>query len=200
MPFVALTVRLGKLVVRGRETAAYMKAATALALAAIRFYQRHLSPRKGFSCALRVATGGASCSAYGHAVIARFGLARGLGLLQRRLELCGHVHMRAHAVPPPHPRLKHQRGFCDLPTCDAPCDLPCHGHGHCLSADTAIDAAGCGGDMTGCAADVADCGWPTRKCDWRGWRGARKRNREGLDAAAEQIARREATKREERER
>jgi putative component of membrane protein insertase Oxa1/YidC/SpoIIIJ protein YidD len=62
-----------------------MKAAAALALAAIRFYQRHISPHKGFSCALRVATGGASCSAYGYAVIARFGLVRGLGLLQRRL-------------------------------------------------------------------------------------------------------------------
>ena len=60
-----------------------MKAADALALAAIRFYQRRISPHKGFSCALRVATGGASCSAYGYAVIARFGLARGLGLLQK---------------------------------------------------------------------------------------------------------------------
>lgn len=181
-----------------------MKAASrlpaALALAAIRFYQRHLSPHKGFSCALRVATGGASCSAYGHAVIARFGLKRGLGLLQRRLELCGHVHMRTHAAAPPHPRLKYQQGFCDAPTCDGPCDLPCHGHGHCLSADTAIDVADCGGNTAGCATDIANCGRPTRRCDWRGWRGARRRNRERLDAAAAQIARREATKREERTR
>jgi putative component of membrane protein insertase Oxa1/YidC/SpoIIIJ protein YidD len=60
-----------------------------LALAAIRGYQRWLSPHKGFCCALRV-TGGASCSAYGYQVIERFGLHRGLGLLGRRLELCGH--------------------------------------------------------------------------------------------------------------
>ena len=161
-----------------------MRAAAALALAAIRFYQRFISPYKGFSCALRVGTGGASCSAYGHAVIARFGLVRGLGLLQRRFELCGHVHGRLRAAaPPPHPRLKYQGGFCD-----APCDLPCHGPGHCTSAEA---------DLLGCACDVGDSCWSTRMRDWLG---ARKRNRERLDAAVEQIARKEATRREERRR
>jgi len=160
-----------------------MKVAAALALAAIRFYQRRISPHKGFSCALRVATGGASCSAYGYAVIARFGLRRGLGLLQRRLELCGHVHGRARASAPPHPRLKYQRGFCDVP-CDVPCDLPCHGHGGCISADTALD-------MAGCVCDAGDC-WPSRR------RGGRARTTEDLDAAAERTRRREARIREER--
>jgi uncharacterized protein len=94
-----------------------VRPAAALALAAIRFYQRFVSPYKGFSCALRVATGGASCSAYGYAVIARFGLLRGLGLQQRRFELCGHVHMRTRAPAPPHPLLKHQQGFCDVAGC-----------------------------------------------------------------------------------
>jgi len=154
-----------------------MTAAAALALAAIRFYQRYISPRKGFSCALRVATGGASCSAYGYAVIARFGLLRGLGLLQRRLELCGHVHGRTRASAPPHPRLKYQRGFCD-----APCDLPCHGHGSCISADTALD-------MAGCVCDAGDC-WSPRR------RGGRARTTEELDAAAERTRRREARIRE----
>lgn len=159
-------------------------AAQALALAAIRFYQRYLSPHKGFSCALRVATGGASCSAYGHAVIARFGLRRGLALLQRRFELCAHVHARTHAAPPPHPRMTYQRGFCDLP-----CDLPCHVPGHCVSIDVA--------DALGCACDAGDCCWSTRMRDWLG---ARRRNRERLDAAAGRIARRESTRREERAR
>jgi putative component of membrane protein insertase Oxa1/YidC/SpoIIIJ protein YidD len=160
-----------------------VKAATALALAAIRFYQRFISPHKGYSCALRAATGGASCSAYGHAVIARFGLERGLGLLQRRLDLCGHVHMRAHAAPPPHPRLKYQRGFCDMPACDAPCDLACHGQGYCLSADTAIDLAGCLGDG-------ADCGWPRqRRRRNERTRNERTRSSAELDATAERIRR-----------
>ncbi len=145
----------------------------ALALAAIRVYQRFISPYKGFACALRVATGGASCSAYGHAAIARFGLRRGLGLLQRRFELCGHVHARLRAVPPPHPRLKYQRGFCD-----GPCDVPCHGHGHCLSLDTAVDALGCVGD-------VGDCGSSRRREQDR-------RSREELEAITERIRRQNA--------
>jgi len=160
-----------------------VRIAAALALAAIRFYQRFVSPYKGFSCALRVATGGASCSAYGHAVIARFGLVRGLGLLQRRFELCGHVYRRAHACPPPHPRLKYQLGFCD-----APCDLPCDGHGHCMSADTVVDAAKC-------VLDASDCGWPSRR-----GRLQRARSSEELDAAAERVRRREARIREEGDR
>jgi uncharacterized protein len=147
--------------------------AAALALAAIRFYQRFISPYKGFSCALRAATGGDSCSAYGHAVIARFGLVRGLGLLQRRFELCGHAHDRLRAVAPPHPRLKYQRGFCD-----GPCDVPCHGHGHCLSIDTACDAAGC-------AVDARDCGSSRRREE-------RRRTNAELDAITEQIRRRNA--------
>ena len=162
-----------------------MRLATTLALAAIRCYQRFISPYKGFSCALRVATGGASCSAYGYAVIARFGLLRGLGLLQRRFALCGHVYRRAHACPPQHPRLRYQRGFCD-----AQCDLPCDGPGHCVSVDTVADAASC-------VCDLADWGRPSR----HGHRHReRARSREALDAAAERVRRREARIREERER
>jgi putative component of membrane protein insertase Oxa1/YidC/SpoIIIJ protein YidD len=156
--------------------------AAALALAAIRFYQRFISPYKGFSCALRVATGGASCSAYGHAVIARFGLLRGFGLLQRRFALCGHVHGRLRAVAPVQPRLKYQRGFCDVPACDGPCDLPCHGHGGgCVSADTAFD-------LLGCACDAGDCGSSGN----RGRRAARSRSSAELDAVAERIRRQRA--------
>ena len=46
----------------------------ALALRAIGLYQRHLSPRKGFACAYRARTGGASCSELGFRAIRRFGL------------------------------------------------------------------------------------------------------------------------------
>jgi len=160
-----------------------VRVVAALALAAIRFYQRFVSPYKGFSCALRVATGGASCSAYGHAVIARFGLLRGLGLLQRRFELCGHVYRRAHACPPLHLRLKYQRGFCD-----APCDLPCDGPGHCASADTIVDAASC-------VFDASDCCQPSRT-----GRLQRARSSEELDAAAERVRRQQARIREEQDR
>jgi len=142
----------------------------ALALAAIRFYQRHLSPRKGYSCALRAATGGASCSAYGYAMIERHGLRLGLALLDRRLALCGRVHRRSR--PLPHPLRRSEAGFCDL-SCDLPCDGHCddHGVGECLS-----DGLG-----------ICDCDWP--------WERKKKRDRVGRrdsrhpDAAAERRRR-----------
>lgn len=60
-----------------------------LVLAAIRLYQRWLSPHKGFVCAYRVYTGRDSCSAYGYRVINRYGALVGLALLRRRLADCG---------------------------------------------------------------------------------------------------------------
>ena len=176
------------------------KLATTLALAAIRGYQRYLSPYKGFSCALAVGTGGASCSAYGHAVIARFGLKRGLGLLDRRMVLCGHVHRRmAPPAPPPvHPRRKYQQGFCDAP-CDghgSDCDLPCGGHHH----------HGSGKSLASCACDLLDAtdgngygnnGYGSRD-RWRDrHRDRRTRNPHHLDAAAERIRRQQEKKRQE---
>ena len=78
------------------------------ALRAIRGYQRHLSPHKGFCCAHRAATGGDSCSAHGCRVIARCGLRKGLRLLRRRLHACGR-QSRAGAAP-----LRYQQGSIDF--------------------------------------------------------------------------------------
>jgi putative component of membrane protein insertase Oxa1/YidC/SpoIIIJ protein YidD len=58
-------------------------------LAAIEFYQRHVSPRKGYVCAMRARTGGRSCSRYAARAIARAGVWAGAILLQRRLRACG---------------------------------------------------------------------------------------------------------------
>ncbi|WP_456824480.1 membrane protein insertion efficiency factor YidD [Cellulomonas sp. P5_E12] len=48
-----------------------------LADSLIGLYQRHLSPRKGWACAHRVAHGGASCSAAVREILTRSGLVRG---------------------------------------------------------------------------------------------------------------------------
>lgn len=136
-----------------------------VALAAIRAYQRWLSPHKGFACAFRVHTGRDSCSAYGYRVINRYGLPAGLALLRRRLADCGVQH-RLHA---PRPRvqqgLRHQAGFCDAP-CDVPCDAPCDGGGSGKGA----------GRLLGSACDAASCG-----CDladaWHDWKQRRKERR-----------------------
>ena len=128
-----------------------------LALWAIRFYQRHLSPLKGYSCALRVATGGDSCSAYGYRVIARHGLPLGLPLLRRRLRRCGEVYRDVARAP--NPVLHYQRGDCDMIPCDA-CDLPSpRGIGRCLASEK----CGCGCDILGTVLDLLDCGRGQRR-------------------------------------
>ena len=140
---------------------------TRLALWAIRLYQRHLSPLKGFSCAWRASTGRASCSAHGYRVIARHGLRLGLPLLRRQLRRCGAAHDRALAarvVAAPNPVLHYQRGECDLLWCDC-CSRPL---GSAL-ANLGCQAAG------ECACDKVDR-WLTR---WlRGWGDARKKSRQ----------------------
>lgn len=130
-----------------------------IALAAIALYRRHLSPRKGFSCAYRVHTGRDSCSAYGQRVIERFGLRVGQALLRRRMAACGAQYRRhrpqavsGHAPPQrAAPRHGLQAGFCDVP-CEIPtCELPLP---RCdLSLGEALDVG----------ADCASCDWPSRR-------------------------------------
>ncbi|MCC7643806.1 MULTISPECIES: membrane protein insertion efficiency factor YidD [unclassified Janthinobacterium] len=113
-----------------------------LALWAIRAYQRHLSPWKGFRCAYRVLTGRDSCSAYGYRVIERHGLRTGLPLLQRRLRACGERHRQHRELHPQarrSGRRQAQAGYCD-------CDVPMF--------DCACDCAD--------VASLADCSRPGR--------------------------------------
>jgi len=107
-------------------------------LGAIGLYQRHVSPHKGFSCAIRMHTGACSCSRFGQRAIARHGAWRGLGLLRGRLARCGEVHARHHASG------RGQRGVidCALP-CDPSCDPSCD-----LSPIDALDCLPC--DCGGC--------------------------------------------------
>lgn len=108
-------------------------------LAAIRLYQRHLSPHKGFQCAYRLHTGRASCSHLGYRAVRWHGLRQGLALLRQRTALCGVAHRRhggAAAGAGAGLALRSQRGDCDL-GCDA---------GDC-------------NHFSGCC----DCG----SCDWR---------------------------------
>ncbi|WP_020651410.1 membrane protein insertion efficiency factor YidD [Massilia niastensis] len=136
-----------------------------LALRAIRLYQRHLSPRKGFSCAYRAATGADGCSAFGHRAIARNGIALGLPLLRRRLRRCGETHRALAAAR--NPVLYRQRGECDLLPCDGGCGGSPRAR-NCL-CDLGCNAAG------EYACNKLDR-WLTR---WlRGWGEARERERE----------------------
>lgn len=115
-----------------------------MALRLIRLYQHIISPRKSFSCAYRVCTGGASCSELGYRALRRFGVVRGLGVLDARLARCG-VAARLLRVPRYRPR--GQAGDCD-PGCDP-------------------------GDVAQCVDCGGDCGdWRRRKRDPDGKRKA----------------------------
>ena len=116
----------------------------ALALAAIRFYQRVISPRKGFCCAYRSCTGRASCSTLGYRAIRRHGVIDGIAVLRLRLQACGDVY-REHVRKPPSP-LQAQAGFCD---CDLPCDFDGGGSGK--------------SGLCNCLSDCASFDWPGKK-------------------------------------
>lgn len=96
-------------------------------MAAIQAYQRHLSPRKGYGCAYRLAHGGSGCSGVGLRLVRRHGVVDGLALLRRRLHKCGEAHAAQRARHAAYRRARlSQRGDCD-PGCDVLdcCDLPC---------------------------------------------------------------------------
>ncbi|MEP5451183.1 membrane protein insertion efficiency factor YidD, partial [Roseibium sp.] len=62
---------------------------TAISLGAIRAYQKHLSPRKGYSCALRLEDGTAiGCSGYAKIRIGEVGFLRAIPDIRNRLKLC----------------------------------------------------------------------------------------------------------------
>jgi putative component of membrane protein insertase Oxa1/YidC/SpoIIIJ protein YidD len=146
-----------------------------IALAAITLYRRHLSPRKGFSCAFRVHTGRDSCSAYGHRVIERFGLRIGQALLRRRMAACSEQYWRhrpqqASGLAAPWraaPRQGPQAGFCDVP-CDVPnCEIP-------------------GRELPSCELPLPNCRFPLGElpglcgdcaCDWPSHNRNRKRDK-----------------------
>jgi putative component of membrane protein insertase Oxa1/YidC/SpoIIIJ protein YidD len=88
-------------------------------LSAIRFYQRAISPYKGFRCAYAAHTGHASCSALGYRAIRRWGVWHGFSVLDRRLHKCGIAHRRYRPAA-----LGRQAGFLDCGDCDVgACDV-----------------------------------------------------------------------------
>lgn len=128
-----------------------------IALAAITFYQRFISPHKGFSCAFHAYTGKSSCSTYGYRAIARHGIFAGVMLIRRRLERCGdayrkHARKRESTLRPSISRGS-QAGFCD--------------------AGCAAGACGAS-DMGACSCDALS-GCTLLSCDFEDW-GRRKKD------------------------
>jgi uncharacterized protein len=59
-----------------------------IAVAAVRVYRRHLSPRKGFRCAYGAAYGLGSCSDVGLVLASRVSLLRWLALMSLQSQRC----------------------------------------------------------------------------------------------------------------
>ncbi len=102
----------------------------AIALGLIGFYQRRLSPHKGYRCAHRVYHGADSCSEYGRHAIQTRGLFTGLILLAGRIQECrsAYAALQTSGEPSPaeqkegaHPPSSTKQGD----TCANICTLPC---------------------------------------------------------------------------
>lgn len=133
----------------------------AIALFAIKAYQRYISPHKGFCCAYRAHTGYSSCSTLGYRAIRRYGVLPGITVLQQRFKRCSAAYQQRLALMrhSQHHRLRHssQQGFCDVP-CDCPSfDMPC-------------DTPSCNSVQHFC--DFLDC------CDACDWHRTRKNDEE----------------------
>ncbi|MBN8751380.1 Putative membrane protein insertion efficiency factor [Xylophilus ampelinus] len=107
----------------------------ALLLAAITFYQRRLSPHKGFVCAWRFHTGRASCSEYARRIVRRCGALVLWVALPRQFERCRCVHAaQSHRDDRRRPGSRSDRCtdavdcanlLPDVSCSGVPCDAPC---------------------------------------------------------------------------
>ena len=148
----------------------------ALALAAIAFYQRRISPHKGFCCAYAGYTSDASCSVLGYRAIRRFGVWDGLAVLDRRLARCGAAHRIGHRARPIAVPMRRYAGYidcggCDIGGCDGiGCDGPSGGmRSLCDGFTSGVDA--CSG---------GSCDWPRRRGTPQGYRKGKLDNEDAV--------------------
>ncbi len=115
-------------------------------LRAIAFYQRQISPRKGWRCAYARLNGGAGCSGFAREAIANHGWRAALPLVRARFADCHNAGdiLRAQQLDkfdPTNAEQKEQSGKWCLSLCD-------------LMSDFLETLAGCG--TTGCC-DIGAC-------------------------------------------
>jgi putative component of membrane protein insertase Oxa1/YidC/SpoIIIJ protein YidD len=91
------------------ERLGLLRIADVATLSAVRVYQKHLSPRKGFSCAHRRLYGDVSCSQYFRQMVATYGLIDAIPLFQERLQEChqANLSLRAQHLRTGHLRAQH---------------------------------------------------------------------------------------------
>ena len=100
------------------------------AVYAIRFYQRYLSPYKGFQCAYRAHTGRHSCSEYAKRIIRKRGVNALFTALPRQFARCRSAYTALLAAQAaqfqtqqPSQKKKDKSDYCPLDACSG-CDVP----------------------------------------------------------------------------
>lgn len=101
-----------------------MRLTDLFALATIRFYQRRLSPHKGFRCAHAALHGGEGCSGAVARIVQEDGLVAGRRRIAARFRDCRAAHRALQAGAPLSPLAfgadVQTRGVC----CIGPCPVP----------------------------------------------------------------------------
>lgn len=94
-------------------------------MALIVFYQRFMSPYKGFSCAHRVVNNGMSCSEAVRLIVAEHGVISGIPLMRQRFRSC-HLAYRSLQDRKPEKDRKHRPYRCWMSEADCAecCFLP----------------------------------------------------------------------------
>jgi putative component of membrane protein insertase Oxa1/YidC/SpoIIIJ protein YidD len=128
------------------------------AASAIAGYQKHLSPRKGFSCAHRLLHQGESCSQYTKQVILKQGLWAAIPAVRSRFAECKVANQVLQARRKRHllqaqSRMKREE--------EKPRDRDPNSQNSCSEADGLISCLDCADPCSG--TDLATC----MDCDWR---------------------------------
>ena len=135
-----------------------------ISVASINRYQKHISPRKGFSCAHRLLYGSESCSQYIKRVIAQEGLRVGLLKSRARFQACKQANQILRTQPDDKKR-KRKKPFVNhreqSSSTSSNCNDSSQGCSSCaeLSCDIADAGVDCGAaDCSPLDCDSLDCG------------------------------------------
>lgn len=140
--------------------------ANPLTVSAIRLYQRHISPIKGFRCAYGSEQGLKTCSAFGRHVFERYEASVAMSLLRRRFAACRQAYARLkikmatpHASTRTDDKAKASTRPADRKNCREAVATECAGNCACNGVDALARTAGHamrGAGNAACEAGVCD--------------------------------------------
>lgn len=128
----------------------------------ILFYQKYISPYKGFCCAYRHRTGGHSCSSFALKIVRRYGAFGLIRALPKQFKRCELAYLATQEEREEEQKKKEKHGafdWCVIDPCDCTPDLP----KGCPSTPSDGGAGGCDMDLD---CGVLDgCSNPLDGCD-----------------------------------